>query len=395
MSVAPARTATPLDGAAGAAFVLLLFVLPGPIAPMGIATALCGVLTLACFVRAPRPQWPHTPVTLAGWGWFAALLLAALTAYDRSASLPRITKGLMPILVSLAAFHAAEQRRGERALAAFLVASGLVAAAGLALWVQHGASFASRARGLSGHYMTFAGQLLLEVPVALGVALLARSPRWRAGAAITAVLGVAALVVTFTRSAWIGLFVAGGVLLGAVLPLGLLALAALAVAAYLFAPGTFRERIHSAFDPTHPWNRERVHMWDAGLRMFRDHPVTGVGLQDMHELYDRYRSADSVERAGHLHNVFVQIAASMGAVGLAAFAWLYAALLWTAAAGLKPLLHQRGLAAGLKLGVVAALAGFIVAGCFEWNFGDEELLYPLYLLVGLAWGARDWEERGA
>jgi len=394
VSAGSARAGAPLERAAGAAFVLLLFVLPGTIAPMGIATALCAALTLACSIRA-RQMWPRTPVTLAGWAWFAALLLAALTAYDRSASLPRITKGLMPLLVGLAAFHAADQRRGERALAAFLVASALVAAIGLGLWVQHGASFASRARGLSGHYMTFAGQLLLEVPVALGIALLARSPRWRAGAAVTALLGLAALVVTFTRSAWIGLFVAGGVLLGAVLPLGLVALAALAVAAYFFAPGAFRERIHSAFDPHHPWNQQRVYMWDAGLRMFRDHPLTGVGLQDMHELYDRYRAPGSVERAGHLHNSFVQVGASMGAVGLAAFAWLYGALAWTAAAGLKPLLRQRGLAAGLKLGVLAALAGFVVAGCFEWNFGDEELLYPLYLLVGLAWGARHWEERGA
>ena len=28
---------------------------------------------------------------------------------------------------------------------------------------------------------------------------------------------------------------------------------------------------------------------------------------------------------------------------------------------------------------------------FEWNFGDEELLYHLYTLVGLAWAARSWD----
>jgi len=38
------------------------------------------------------------------------------------------------------------------------------------------------------------------------------------------------------------------------------------------------------------------------------------------------------------------------------------------------------------------LAGFIVAGLFEWNFGDEELLYGLYTLVGLAWAARRWDD---
>ena len=53
---------------------------------------------------------------------------------------------------------------------------------------------------------------------------------------------------------------------------------------------------------------------------------------------------------------------------------------------------------GYALGVLAALVGFLVAGLFEWNFGDEELLYLLYVSVGIAWGARRWDraarERG-
>src|SRR5262249_13732905 len=106
-------------------------------------------------------------------------------------------------------------------------------------------------------------------------------------------------------------------------------------------------------------------------------------------------------RAGHLHNAYVQIAASMGLVGLAAFAWLSASLVRTAWAGLGALrglstrVRAGGLAAGVRLGVVAALAGFLVAGLFEWNFGDEELLYQLYTLVGIAWAARLWEPESA
>lgn len=383
----------PLGTAAGAAFVLFAFVLPGTIAPMGIGAALCGALTLAA-VAARQRAWPRTPVDGAALGWLLALLLAAVFALDRSASLARLGKGFMPLLVGLAALHGADRRTGARALAAFLAASGLVAAIGLGLWFAHGASFDARARGLSGHYMTFAGQLLLEVPVAAAVALLAKDRRWRLGAGAVALLGTLALVGTYTRSAWIGLLVAGGVILGATVPLGLAALLAVAVSAYFLAPGTFGERLRSAFDPASKWNAERLHMWDAGVRMFRDHPLTGVGLQDLHELYDRYRSPASTERAGHLHNVIVQVAATMGLAGLAAFAWLYGSLVAAAGAGLRPLLRQRGLAAGLKLGVVAALAGFLVAGFFEWNFGDEELLYPLYLLVGLAWAARGWDGPG-
>jgi O-antigen ligase len=384
-------TSGPLAGAASAAFVLYAFVLPGTIAPMGIALALCGALTIAA-VTTGRMRWPYTPVNLPALGWLAALVVVAAFAGDRGASFTRLGKGLMPFIVALAALHAAGRRTGERALAAYLAASGLVAAIGLGLWVAHGASFDARARGLSGHYMTFAGQLLLEVPVAIGVALFARGKRWRWGAAAVAALGVVALAATFTRSAWLGLLVAGAVLLGATAPLGLAALAVAAVAVWFLAPGAFGERLRSMFDPANKWNAERVHMWEAGVRMFRDHPLTGVGLQDLHDVYDRYRSPLSTERAGHLHNVIVQIAATMGVVGLAAFTWLYGSLVAAASAGLARRVKRRGLAAGLKLGVLAALAGFLVAGFFEWNFGDEELLHPLFLLVGLAWAAGSWDE---
>ena len=44
----------------------------------------------------------------------------------------------------------------------------------------------------------------------------------------------------------------------------------------------------------------------------------------------------------------------------------------------------------MVVGVLAGLAGFFVAGLFEWNFGDEELLYLLFTLAGLAWSARRW-----
>jgi O-antigen ligase len=240
--------------------------------------------------------------------------------------------------------------------------------------------------------MTFGGQLLLLVAAAAPVALLARERRWRIMAGATAALGVIALAGTFTRSAWIGLTVALATTLAALRPWWLPALAVLCAAVYLLAPGSYRDRLHSAFDPHHPMNLERTYMWDAGARMFRDHPLTGVGLEDLHPIYDRYRLAQAHERVGHLHSVPVQIAATMGIVGLAAFAALYGALMCCAAAGLAPMLRSASVETGLRVGVLAGLVGFLVAGLFEWNFGDEELLYLLFTLAGLAWSARRWHD---
>ncbi|HEY2955102.1 MAG TPA: O-antigen ligase family protein [Candidatus Eisenbacteria bacterium] len=385
--------AAALARAAELSFLLLAAVLPWTIAPMGITAALCGTLTLARLARGAR--WPRTPVDLPALGWAAALLLATLFAQDRSASLPRLAKAAFPALVGLAAFHGAERGRGLRALAILLASSALASLLGLSMFLVRGAGFAGRARGPVGHYMTFAGQLLLFASLAAGVALLARGRRWRVGALAALVLAGAALAVTYTRSAWLGLAVAGAVILGVARPRWLPALGIAIAVVVAAAPGVYRQRLLSVFDPHNEWNRERTYMWQAGARMFRDHPLTGVGLQDLHALYDRYRPPEAAEPAGHLHSVPIQIAATMGLAGLIAFALLYASLFRAAARGLRPAVRAGGLAAGLRLGVTAGLAGFLAAGLFEWNFGDEELLYPLYLLTGLAWAARQWEPAGA
>jgi len=383
-----------LGAAASLAFLLLIATLPWSIAPISIALAIAGVLTALLWAR-DRTWPPLGPLTWPAAAWGAALLVAAWFAEDRAASLSRIGKGMLPLLFAVGVHHARDRMRGSRVLAVLGASAVAAALFGLLPWLVRGASYPDRALGPVGHYMTFAGQLLLWLPVACGVAICARGPAWRWGARAATLVGLATLAATFTRSAWLGLFVALAVLLALTRRRWLVALFALAALGTTLAPAPYRARLASAFDPAHPTNVERRHMWDAGLRMFRDRPLTGVGLQDLHAAYDRYRSPASRERAGHLHNVVVQIAATMGIVGLAAFVWLYATLIRAAASGLRTQLARGGLAAGVRAGVVAALAGFLVAGLFEWNFGDEELLDLLYPLVGIAWAARGWPEERA
>jgi O-antigen ligase len=106
-------------------------------------------------------------------------------------------------------------------------------------------------------------------------------------------------------------------------------------------------------------------------------------------MIERYRNPAATERQGHLHNVVVQVGATMGVVGLAALAWLWVGLARTAAAPPRP---PTDFGVAVRNAALGALAGFLVAGLFEWNLGDEEVFDFLAVLIGAAFAARGWRE---
>ncbi len=408
-------------------FLLLAASLPWSVAPMSIALVLCAALTLVVWVvrgvepagelaghpleaGAPRrgttrrSRWMHTPVDAPALAWILALAVASAFAIDPAASWPRVMKGPLFLMVPVAAYHARDERWARRAIVVLLVSAVAAALFALRQFIAAGPNFPNRVRGAVDHPLTYGGQAMLLASLATAVAIRCHGP-WRAGALAALTVLLPALAGTYTRSAWIGYVVALAVIVGFTHARWLAALAVGVAALALVLPGAYRERALSILDLQSPWNRERVHMWGAGLRMLRDHPWTGVGLQDLHSLYETYKPPGAVEPAGHLHSVYVQVGASMGTIGLAALVFLVVGLMRTAS---RAFLERRGrassgagtpafarsapsdLAAATSLGVSAALAGFLVSGFMEWNLGDEELLDLLCVLVGIAFGAALW-----
>lgn len=376
-----------LSRAAGLSFLLLATALPWSIAPISIALVLCAALTVADWWRPGGERWLRTPIDLPSLGWLAALIVATVFALDPAESAPRIKKAFLLAAIPVAAFHARDARLARAAVVALLVSAAAATVYALVRFAHEGGTFPVRVRGMAGHPLTYGGQAMLLASLAM--ALIVRGPgrRWVLAAAGFLLLLAPALLGTYTRSAWIATFVAGCVILARV-KARLLPLAAAAVLlALLFAPGSYRERAFSVVQPKSIWNVERLLLWDAGLRMFRDHPVTGVGLQDLRPILEQYRSRDAHETHGHLHNVVIQVAATMGIVGLAALVWVWIGLYRTAGHRWRAPLPRGDLDSALRLAAVAALTGFLVAGLFEWNLGDEELLVFLCVLVGMGFAA--------
>ena len=196
-------------------------------------------------------------------------------------------------------------------------------------------------------------------------------------AAAAAVIATWALAVSQTRNAWLGaLFGLAGVLVLKaprtlwLLPAGLLVLFALRPA-NLMARLTWSDA--SSVD--------RYYMWQAGLDMIRDKPVFGQGPGMILRTYPDYRWAEAPNpRQPHLHDNVLQIAAERGLPALAFWLWIMALLVLGALREARKARSRRGFEAPAAFGALAAL---IVAGVFEYNFGDSEVLMFTLIVAAL------------
>ena len=234
-----------------------------------------------------------------------------------------------------------------------------------------------RRAGGTTNYMTYSGELMLVVCVAAAQLVFER--RGRSWPALVMPALVVALVVTFTRNAWVGVLV-GTALLFALRDFRLLALLPVVVAlAFAFAPGRLTERMVSIFDVRDASNRDRLAMTRTAAAIIRDRPLTGVGPNMIPQVYAKYRDKDAYHAINpHLHNVPLQIAAERGLPALAAWLWFVAAAAMT-------LLRQfrRGIELPLAAAGLAAVAAMLSAGMFEHNFGDSEFLMLFLVIITL------------
>jgi putative inorganic carbon (hco3(-)) transporter len=124
-------------------------------------------------------------------------------------------------------------------------------------------------------------------------------------------------------------------------------------------------------------------MLQAGAAIVADHPLTGVGPDQVSAVYPAYRVPWAVNASNpHLHNVPVQIAAERGVPALAVWIWFVGVL----TAGLLRLL-RRGRHLALTAAALSVIGAMLTAGLFEYNFGDSEFLMLFLVLVTLPFAA--------
>lgn len=386
--------------------LLLAFVLALPFS-ITLSELLLALVVVRWFWTLRDPavrQRIRLPLLLAFLAFSAVTLLSAALSADPWQAL-RHSDSLLLILVFYAVVNlVASRSQMERLMLMLTAAMTLVAIFGLlqvavctlagplppwAAWLLRvkpsacGATFPFRAKGFYSIYMTLGGVLMLTVIIAAALRFSATGRR-RSLLSLAGVVQLAAVIATFSRNAWLG--VAAGFVALSLAARRFQLVAVLGIAALLLfvAPTYMAQRLTSLWDPRHDSARERLFMWQSGLQMVKDHPLLGVGPGGVKRVYPRYVHPEAVKRStGHLHSNPVQLAAERGLLGLLAWGWIWGAFFVRAGAILRRLPSGLGTDRMLTAGSLAAILGFLVAGLFEYNFGDSEVVMLAYLMMAL------------
>jgi O-antigen ligase len=193
-----------------------------------------------------------------------------------------------------------------------------------------------------------------------------------------------AIAFSLTRNVWLGIAAALAIFLIFFKPRYFLVLAPLLLILALLAPPAVKSRALSIVDLHDESNRDRIYMVYSGLRIFQDHPWTGVGSNNIEKVIagneKRYRHPQAIKINMHLHNNFLQILAERGIFALASF---FLACLFIILQLLKLLKSRTGDWRAITVGVLFAFIGFLIAGMFEYNFGDSEIKFILFYFLSL------------
>jgi polysaccharide biosynthesis protein PslJ len=396
----------PLVGLVAFAFVATL--LPFAVLPLRIVVAptlvdlalTTSLFAVAARILTHRAEFRATPVQ----GWvlvfvglaFVSLLLGTGYARLNGEQLRLFFKLINSVLLIFTVTQVVQQERDLVVLVRALIVGGIIAAViGLAIYALSPETAAEvlsalgplgyptgpdvlrpiaetttlRATGTSVDPNVFGGMLML-VATLLVAQLIAPHPVIPRGWSVVGSVAVlAALGLSYSRSAWVGL--AAAVLLLAIFKARRLWIGIVVGGLVLIASPTGRNmlgRLQSGFGAQDPAAAMRLVEYRDAIRLIRDYPLFGVGFGD----------APASELYIGVSNLFLIVAEHMGLVGLAVLIGLLVKVGWASLSARPARDTPRW---GMLAGLEAAFVAMLVAGMFDHYFFN--LRFPH--MVGLFW----------
>jgi O-antigen ligase len=225
------------------------------------------------------------------------------------------------------------------------------------------------------------------LPIAVAVALMSRRRARRVLYALaTLVIGIA-IVLTFSK---------GALLLGVPISLSVViifwggrrAVAAVAglaaVGGLALIPLSRHPRFADLLNLSSGTSFIRVQLWRSALKMFADHPILGVGLDNFLYAYrGKYILPEAWEEPNlpHAHNIFLDALTRLGLLGLIVFTTLFISFFSLARQTLRGLTDPD--LRVLTIGLIASMVNMLAHGLVDTGYWFVDLAFVFMMTLGL------------
>jgi len=244
-----------------------------------------------------------------------------------------------------------------------------------------------RAIGAYGFYLTFAGNQMLVFAIALSFFLFHEKwDKFKYLLLVSLAILFLSIIVTFGRSAWMGVFLI--IILGTFIvnkkvffaSLGLIIVGFALI--FLFVPLLF-DRFTSIVDLSQ--NMGRVTLWKTSWNIISSHPFFGIGPGFFSDYFQIFKEPGLYDRMGHSHNDYLNTAVYGGMIGL--LTWLGMWIAWFYFAIKKYIqIKSGGIDKRIILAGIMGLAGILFASGFQCYYTDLEnnLMWWFILTAGIS-----------
>lgn len=313
-------------------------------------------------------------------------------AQDTTAALPVMRSAVTGIaLFYVIATQVRTRRQVVWTVSGFLAGALMIGGLATAQWATGAGSrigfltetgeLVYRITGGMGQPNQLGGFLVVLIPLAL-----ATMSAWAPGRAVAAVVAVASLIglyASYSRGALLALGVA--VLLLLRTRTLVIALPVLVVLGVTLAPATLHERFATG-ESSGSELASRTDIWRTAVAVWEEDPLLGNGLGSFPSAYATSRAPGKnflpntlFEPPPHAHNVYLNLLAEQGLLGLVAF---LAVLLSTVAHALHLRRSERPWVAWYGRAMLASMAAFAVHNLLDVTLGEQTGIY-MWALFGL------------
>ena len=293
---------------------------------------------------------------------------------------------LIGFLLLYSSINNIEERTVERILDLLVVSAVVVSIYGILEYKGLIGQMESPGRvdSVTPDYNYFSTYLILVLPI-LFYRFYMGSAKMRVIYFSVTLIAAIALILTFTRAAWIAAFaeiIFFGIFINRKILIILFAVVIIGSIIMNFKhkiPITASESLKTQIaHPAHSYN-DRIDLWRFGIVHLKDRAVFGFGYgrANFAKVYPEFFKRSIL--LFHTHNTFLNISLELGIPGLIALLWLFWVILKTLWKDWKDKLNENRI---LSFAIFVSVVGFLVRIQFDHLLVDEMALM-LWLLVGI------------